>query len=270
MPSSPVQTPVFVLSVGRSGSNMLGDALACSSKLQAAHEPAPHLLDINYRAWHGNISHDEIQDALATRRDSLLARAEAAGQLYVESSHYLSFLVPALVERYNARFIHLIRDGRTFVPSAMQRGWYKWPKPLRWARLQLGQRMMLRPDPSVQWECHRLWPPAEATTQIQRLAWLWSEYNLGIRRQLQALNTPTLTVRLEDIGRDPKTELTRVLSFVGGGAIQDLDAIVAKAAAKPNRTEKSGQKPRGPLSEDELAQFLRWGNAALHSFGYQG
>jgi hypothetical protein len=261
-----VKRPLFVLSAGRSGSNMLGQVLNLAPGVTSTHEPLPHLLDVNFRVWAGRATDHDVEAALAVRRDSLIAKAAQNGLAYVESSTYLSFLVSQLKDRYDAKFIHLVRDAREFVASGLARGWYKWPLPVRWLRLQLGSRATRSLQSSLEWECHRLWPPDGARSRAAQVAWLWQEYNLGIDRRLREAGAESLRMKLEDFERDAKSALQGVLAFAGIDASARLDEMVSVAQRRPNRRRgKQKTLQWTPADEDALNQ---WAGSARAHFGY--
>ena len=160
--------PCFILSTGRCGSQMLARVLALHPHILSLHEPQPYLRPENYLAWEGEANPLKVAKWVELKRDWLIKEADNNGFMYVESSHFLSFLIPHLDTLYKPRFIHLVRDGRDFVRSGMSRKWYTdhdGPSAL----------------PNTMAEGHRLDPPPEADTRFKKISWLWAETNRKIR-----------------------------------------------------------------------------------------
>lgn len=121
---SPDLRPCFIVSTGRCGSKMLARVLALHPQLGAFHEPKPWLNTEAYLRWSGRKDPEYAHARLEQKRDDLIEQVDANGLRYIESSHFLSHVIPDLRDRYDARFIHLYRDGRDFVRSGLERDWY--------------------------------------------------------------------------------------------------------------------------------------------------
>jgi hypothetical protein len=118
--------PVIIIGAGRSGTNMLRDILT-----QLPGFGTWSCDEINYIWRHGNIRepNDEFEPELATEQVKLfirqkferLARRQALD--YVVEKTCANSLRVAFVHRIfpNAKFIHIIRDGRDVVASAQKR-----------------------------------------------------------------------------------------------------------------------------------------------------
>jgi hypothetical protein len=150
--------PCFIVSTGRCGSKMLARVLALHPQIGAFHEPKPWLNTEAYLRWSGRRNSHYAHARLQLKRDDLIRQVEANDLQYVESSHFLSQLIPELRARYNARFIHLYRDGRDFVRSGLERPWYQRRGRLEWLRTFLRRAPGL--DIGNSFIDHRLDPPS--------------------------------------------------------------------------------------------------------------
>lgn len=103
---------------------MLARVLALHPELGAFHEPKPWLNTEGYLRWSGRKDSEYVHFRLGQKRDDLIEQVDANGLRYIESSHFISHFIPDLRDRYDARFIHLYRDGRDFLRSGLERDWY--------------------------------------------------------------------------------------------------------------------------------------------------
>jgi hypothetical protein len=259
--------PVFVVSSGRVGSMMVARLLEGLPGVAAHHEPRPFLLDLNYRAWRGTLDPEEALRALHARRDAMIEDARRKDLVYFESSHQLTFLVPAIAQAFRPRFVHLIRDGRPFVRSGLARGWFILPKPARLGMLAVARASTAVGYPVWEYEMHRLWPPRSARSRVARVSWLWAQYNLAIDRGMRESGAESIRMRLEDFETAPEAAIDRLLTFVGLAPGDRLPELAERCRARPNKTER-------PLDErwtdEDEADYQRWAGPAARYFGYGG
>lgn len=256
--------PCFIVSTGRCGSKMLARVLALHPEIGAFHEPRPWLNTEAYLRWSERRDSDYAQAQLAQKRDDIVEQVEANGLRYVESSHFLSHLIPELCERYAPCFVHLFRDGRDFVGSGLERGWYRTGM-LDFVRTIVRRRTGLKVGHSF--VDHRLEPPAQYDSRFERIVWLWAEINGQILDYLNAVpEEEQVKVRLETFGADTIREL---LAFLGHPAGDRLVLEVADVAAKkPNRTEDRNVAPSGEWDEEHLRRFHAIAGDMMNRLGY--
>lgn len=261
--------PVFIVSCGRSGSMMLARVLNRIPQCAAFHEPPPYLAHENYRLWKNLIGAQEAHEILRIQRDPLLERVRSENRVYIESSHYLAFFIPYLQERYHPKFIHLTRDGRGFVTSGMgRRRWYFLPRLLRRLQIAIEETFHFHMSRHSLQEYHRLWPPRAARTKVEKLAWLWSEYNLSIKRMLTECNTISIHVKLEDFQDSARDTITVITDYIGVDGRDVLDDMVAICHSRPNVAVKKRFPPPSEWSRETVRQYDRWAAEASAIFGY--
>lgn len=257
--------PCFVVSTGRCGSQMIARVLDLHPEIGAFHEPRPLLNTTGYLRWSGHRGADYVQSRLGRKRDRLLRDLDADGLMYLESSHFLSHLVPELRKRYDARFVHLYRDGRDFARSGLERGWYEaggvLHRVVTWIRRATGLQV------GDSYTDHRLDPPRSLDGRLERVAWLWAEVNGVILAQLRRLpSEDVISVRLEDFGAEM---IRRLLAFLGRDAPAWLVAeMEALAAIRPNRTEDRRVPPPEKWSEEQVQRFWRVAGEMMERLGY--
>lgn len=258
------QRPSFVVSTGRCGSKMLARVLALHPEIRACHEPRPWLNTEAYLRWSGRKDSEYAHARLGQKRDDLVRQIDANGLHYVESSHFLSHLIPELRDRYDARFVHLYRDGRDFVRSGLEREWYRggalapvWGAVRRTTGLEVGDSFV----------DHRLDPPPRYDSRFERIAWLWAEINGEILDHLESVPDEDRTeLRLEAFGADTIREL---LGWLGHPAEDRLVGEMAMMGAKkPNRTEDREIPPPEEWTEARTRGFYEIAGDMMHRLGY--
>jgi hypothetical protein len=128
---------------------------------------------------------------------------------------------------FDARFIFLHREPRGFTQSGLARNWYDEPSPRQ--RLYTLARRKWVVDIGNFWYDHRLDPPPELTTRMERLAWLWSEINRTIMDGLEEIEpSRKMEVRLDSVG---PANFSEVLRFIGVPDDEELTERMALTAA---------------------------------------
>lgn len=214
---------------------MLAQALAQLPGVRALHEPEPHLVTQAYLRWAGKLSQAEAARQVRLKRSALIEETRDSGAIYVESSHYCSHLIPGLASVFDAKFVFLHRDARGFTRSGLARPhWY--PPIGAIERFKTGLRRRFGAQVGNHWHDHRLEPPVELDTRMEKIAWLWTEINRVIVRDLQTIEDDRkFVIRLDDIAADSLTELAR---FIGLDVQEtDVERMLEVAARRPNSRE---------------------------------
>jgi hypothetical protein len=260
-------SPVFVVSTGRAGSKMLSDVLALHPAACAFHEPLPQLNAEAFAKWRGRTRNDRIEARVAMKRRRVIEQISGNGVLYVESSHFCSHLIPELDRLFAPRFVHLIRNGRDVVKSGLRLGWYAAGEvEASRQRVATLMRRSLLIDLGTPGIDHRLTPPRPFQHRLDKIAWLWSEINGVILRDLEEIDHERKHVlKIEDFGPDTMAGL---LSFLGFEAPTDLlDRMMEVADHKPNRSPISDLAAEDWDAEQER-RFLRIAGPMMERLGY--
>ena len=184
----PADTPLFVLSTGRSGTITLAALLSLTPQAHTWHEPGPDLFRLAHQVYlTPGADRQLVAEALLLARAPLWQSANLAGKRYVEVSHQVAFLAPFLYHLLPpARFLHLTRAPGPFVRSAIRFGWYSDP-----------QRVGFRPRPHPGTPVAATWNDQDA---FAKNVWLWQEVNRFSRDFLGTLPPGQgLHLRAEDI-----------------------------------------------------------------------
>lgn len=262
--------PVFIVGSGRSGTRSLGLMLSGISGVESHHEYlCTHIQPVAAKYYMGIIDKIACKKAIMSIHGSAMYYSQA--RVWIDASNKLSWIIKPLHELYpNAKFIHVVRDGRKVVSSFYHKlapemyddtsvrllsEWIrnpkKYPEPppekkYWWNIPQKGQR----------W--YREFP---TFSQFERICYHWVEALRVIEesfRQLPA--SQTLEVRLEDLVSQKNT-LKKFFDF--------LD-IPYEASYHDYL-----QKPRNvffpmdfDLTEEQLQKFTSFSNETMKRFGY--
>jgi hypothetical protein len=212
----------FVPNTGRAGSRSVAKILSQSPDCHCAHEPHPQLVEECAAYRYGEFEESRLVELLRESRS-----AEVDGRTYGETNNRLSLAIPALVAAFpDARYVHLIRDGRAFVSSGLQRGWYAPDDP---TRATVWETSRLRADrlgdhTADEWA---------AMDPFERICWLWDRTNRIIREDLAALPpAASMLVRVEELAQ----HLDAIASHVGVSPVRwSLDRANARGSAEEHR-----------------------------------
>ena len=115
--------PVFILSTGRTGTQFLARHFDRDPRTHAVHEPSPSL---GLRFWTVAYLEGQVQPSAMTRtlrRYRTGFFRDIAEPVYIESNNFLAGFAEALIEEFDEPLlIHVVRDPRTYVRSAINNG----------------------------------------------------------------------------------------------------------------------------------------------------
>jgi hypothetical protein len=195
-------THVFILGTGRNGSQAIAQWLSDISGCRVIHEARPLLLQESADFISGRgISIDTREILRQTRNIEALGGRRLSG----ESNQRLSLLVSVLQETFpKARYVWLVRDGRSVVASLYQRHWYH-PREasIRPARLVKWANTRIRGDEVGDMTSPK-WDRLDA---FGRCCWYWSFTNRHIKNEIQRLGLNAFLCRLERLNDEGATLL---------------------------------------------------------------
>jgi SAM-dependent methyltransferase len=109
--------PIFIVSSGRSGTQMMQRLFERFPSVEAHHEYlCTHVQPLAVKYVHGLLERKEVVERLAELHGSAISLSPKP--IWIDSSNKLSWLIGPLRELFpTARFVHLVRDGRKVVSS---------------------------------------------------------------------------------------------------------------------------------------------------------
>jgi Sulfotransferase family len=207
-----VAEPFFIVSSGRSGTAMLHKALSAAPGVEMHHEYMVQITQpLAVKRYLGLIGEEECRRVIAETQDAALRYCEAGH--WGDSSNKLSWLIPDLAALFpQARFVHLVRDGRKVCSSYFHKLGAECYDDRSTAIFQAHYDDFRVPPPPP--EKKYWWPtPRKGSSdaarfrgfsQFERICWHWAELNRVVLEELEALAPErSLFLRLEDLRESP-------------------------------------------------------------------
>jgi len=207
-------TVAFCVGTGRCGTTFITELLGLEPDVAASHErlrlaACYHM----FCKWHGIPSDPE---GFLSDRDLVVADDLRDHRVSFEASALLSHSIAELHERFDARFLLLVRRPDACVASFAVRGWFK--DPIAWRDRNLPPTIPDGANPRHFFG--RNLPRGEefdrwsGLTQLGKLGWFWSARNRAILEQFAALPPARRRwLRLEDFDHERHVDLGEFLGF---------------------------------------------------------
>ena len=260
----------FVVSSGRSGTAMLHKALSAAGNIEMHHEYMVHVIQpLAVRRYQDLASQSEARSVLSATYLSAVHFCNAAH--WGDSSNKVSWLIPELAGLLpNAKFVHLVRDGRKVASSYFHKLGAECYDDRSTAILSAhiddpARNPAPPPEKKYWWPRPRDIDPMSkqfrAFDQFQRIAWHWAEINrviLGAVSQLAPARSHF--VRLEDLRASPDAVqgLYRFLNL-------PFNEEHFAAFARPHNVNR----PEDRLLDDrQRAQFREIAEPMMNRLGY--
>lgn len=208
---------VFVLSTGRAGTELLENIFRLDKRNLTFHEPQPDLVYASRMAYEiGPDNKTGRKLAFVASRYHLLKKSYLIRKRYIETNNKISFFADAIHDLLpNSMFIHLVRDPRNFVRSAMRRKYYQGHD------YDDGRLIPAKGSTELNWDSASL---------IMKNGWLWNETNQYIENIKNTMNSERIkTIRSEDLFNNPKN-VKEILEFLKINVSPDstLDRILKR------------------------------------------
>ena len=264
--------PFFIVSSGRSGTAMLTKALGRARPVTIEHEYMVHLVQpLSVRRYRGLASAEDARAILSSAHGGAVRYAQTA--LWGDSSNKLSWLIPDLAALFpEARFVHLVRDGRKVASSYFHKlgaeCYDDRSSEILAAYLAAPSRTIAPPPEKKYW-----WPqpnPGDPMAekfagfhQFERICWHWREVNRVILDALADIpDDRRLFLRLEDL-RVQSSSVASLFEFLGLRFLEEYFEVFAR----PHNVNRPVDTM---LTPEQSAQFQRIAQPMMERLGYAG
>jgi hypothetical protein len=253
---------VLVVSTGRTGTKALATHLgACYPQVVALHEPPPTRFLLRRTANRflcGRLSRDELVKILREYRAQPLTGPTQT--LYVESNPGLAGFLDAFPDVFpDFQVLHVVRDPRTYIPSALNWGVFRGVKGMfaKWLPFWLPKPEIARADARVVWR---------QLSPVEKLAWHWQFINEHLNRGRQMYPDRYHVIRFEDLFARDGSGLADAVRWMGLPATEGL-ALAANSenvnASRPGRAVKWRDWP-----DTDKRAALRFCAPLMRTYGY--
>lgn len=233
----------FILSAGRSGSQTLAFVLSQSPSCLCLHEPHPQLVGESARYCYGRMEGAAVASLLRATRSPTLA-----GRRYGEANNRLALVIPPLLEAFpSVQIVWLLRDGRDYVASELQRGAYQNSSQPWWATSKW-DRFRIRGDKAgavsaAKWA---QWDP------FAKICWQWDWVNRRIAEGLAQIEADhTRRLRIEDVRRD-------LAGLAGWLDITPVEFVVPQANRRRAQDDPGGAHSSPANNVGRIGYWPQW------------
>lgn len=190
-----LEDPIFVVGAPRSGTSFLGYAIGALPGISYQHEPTATKSAVRY-VHEGEWSMRFARLYFKTVYRWLLRLTGEAGQRFAEKTPRNCLIVPFLAETFpDARFVHIIRDGRDAAVSLSRKPWLQ-----KGSDPEADSYVFPRgPYPRSWVEKHRR-QEFRDTDDVHRCIWAWRSHVENARDGARHLDPDRYTeIRYEDL-----------------------------------------------------------------------
>ncbi len=251
---------------------MLHKALSSLANVEVHHEYAVQIMQpLAVRRYMGWIGETETRDILRATYGAAIHYAEA--RHWGDSSNKAAWLIPDLAALFpNAKFVHLVRDGRKVASSYFHKlgdECYDERSTAVMKAFAANPESVPAPPPEKKY----WWPlvrPDDGTAaafekfdQFQRIVWHWAEINRAIRGALVKLPAARqYFVRLEYNNRETSA-VEALFAFLGLSCPPEI----AAEFARPHNVNRPDDRL---LNAHQRKQFGALANPMMERLGYAG
>jgi len=222
--------PVYVVSTGRAGSELLVKLMNASNIGSVHHEPRPRMFYGSKLAFElGTQNLKAIQMAYLNARYDILKKSYLEDVRFVETNNRLSFFMKCLGNLFpKAKFIHLIRHPGAFVRSGIRRHYYKG-----------NENDDARLTPLQADKMYNVW---DKSSDIERIGWLWNKTNDIIESAKRSIESErVLTLKSEDLFTDYNV-YNHICEFINHELLGD--SKIKSLIAKPTNRQIQNDFPK--------------------------
>ncbi len=257
----------FAIGTGRCGTLFLYQLMGAEPAVASSHERNPDNETFHrYCKWHDlPVDHEGF---LATKGQEIRADLETHAYSF-EASPYLSLSVKELHERFNAKFILLLRRPDRVVTSFAHKGFYRRPYLVR--NIELATGYQDQSPEKVHTFFARIAPRGEFLrtwndmSQVGRVAWFWRAWNERTLALLDELPPESYRIaRIEDFDHAKYLEIARFLGYEAQVTQADFDAL---SESKPHAFWR--KRNIDQWSEAEINEFEAQAGELATRFGYE-
>lgn len=261
--TSNLKHPIFIVGSPRSGTTFLGSCIAELPEISYHFEPVATKAAARY-VYEEQWRKEKAQWFYRTVYTWLMRIHFDTDLRFAEKTPRNCFLVNFLAETFpDAKFIHIIRDGRDAALSHSKQPWLQSTSTHSDRREAGGY--LYGPYPRFWVEKERR-QEFEKTSDLHRCIWAWRRHTESAIEQTSSLSpNQCLEVRYEKLVTRPREEANRILDFLEINASVSRQLFLsAVAIANPNSVGRWKQE----LSPEQRSQIMEEAKYLLYQLKY--
>ena len=235
-------SPVFFVSPGRAGSELLVKLMNESKIGSVYHEPRPRMFYSSKLVFEKNVEIETKKIAYLSARYDLLKKAYLEDKRFVETNNRNTFFMSVLGELFpKAKFIQLVRHPGDFVRSGIRRKYYSG-----------NENDDSRITPLVHDRYNKYW---EMLSDIEKIGWLWNATYSFIEEEKKHMNVENIImIKSEDLFSNPQT-YNNICTFLEHNQLNERK--IASIIKKPVNMQKQSAYPKWTeWSEEDKAKLI--------------
>ena len=235
--------PVFVVSTGRAGSELLVRLMSESKIGTVYHEPRPRMFYGSKLLFETKQDIQSNQIAYLNARYDLLKKAYLEESRFIETNNRNTFFISALNKLFpKAKFIHLVRHPGDFVRSGIRRKYYSG-----------NENDDSRIKPQANEKAFTAW---DRFSKIEKVGWLWNSTNNFIEEEKIHLNVENiLFIKSEDLFKKPDT-YNQICSFLNHSLLSNKK--ISNIIKRPINKQKQSSYPKWKdWPEDDKLKLIK-------------
>ncbi|AFY78755.1 MAG: hypothetical protein IGR93_00115 [Hydrococcus sp. C42_A2020_068] len=257
---------VFAIGTGRCGTEFISRVINLEPNVSSVHERNPLNETFHrYCKWYGLPVDSE--GFLQTKEGEIQQDLENHFFSFEASAH-LSLSIQELYDRFNAKFLLLIRSPERVVNSYLQKGWYEKPVIRANPNLAPGYQDYCT---SFHHSLGRIMPSGEKFLQwnqmsrIGKIAWYWNALNARVLEQFERIpETHWRIEKLEDLSYSRYLEIAEFFGFQSAIAPEIYEQLSLR---RPNA--KSRVPTIATWNSTEISEFEAEVEPMAKRFGYE-
>ena len=236
-------SPVFFVSTGRAGSELLVKLMNESKIGNVYHEPRPRMFYSSKLVFENNVEFQTKKIIYLSARYDLLKKSYLEEKRFVETNNRNTFFMGTLSELFpKAKFIQLVRHPGDFVRSGIRRKYYSG-----------NENDDGRITPLIDDKYYNDW---NSLSDIEKIGWLWNAtYDYIEKEKSQIKVENVIMIKSEDLFSNPQT-FNKICAFLK----QDLlsERKISSIIKKPVNKQRQSAYPKWTeWSEEDKTSLMK-------------
>ena len=218
-------SPVFFVSTGRAGSELLVKLMNKSKIGNIYHEPRPRMFYSSKLVFEKNVEVQTQKISYLSARYDLLKKSYLEEKRFVETNNRNTFFMGALAELFpKAKFIQIVRHPGDFVRSGIRRKYYSG-----------NENDDSRITPLINDKYYKDW---NSFSDIEKIGWLWNATYDYIEKEKSLINAENvIMIKSENLFSNPQT-YNKICAFLEQDFLSErkISSIIKKPVNKQRQS----------------------------------